>query len=472
LALIVVSSGIFPNPVGRFLADPALGGREASLIMDQSTFRRALLSTLGLDVVGRALNAVTAILLLRALSVSDFAFIVLFLAVGLFLGNAAAGGVRLRYVREEAERVSRGLDEPGSFAAALAGGTLVICGITALGFVGGVLAGVGRETPDLAVFVVLVTGFAVAEAATELVSNHHQAHLEFVKGGLVGVVRGFVLLPTGLAAAVGVLGSGVAAATTMTIALLAFGTVVAWPLARSRGSRKIVESRFGLGSESGWLTVVHLAGSGLAYIDVFVIAAILSPIEVATFGAAQRYYNLVLGAVPPMLAVLRVRTSQRDIVDSERAQREMLLSWAKRAVLPAAALLAAAAALAPYLVPLLDRGRYPLSIPVFQLMLVGAFATYLALPGDNLLMSQRHFRTLAVTLVVALVGKAAVDLVAGSLLGIVGVAVATTAVTVATAIALCYLALRRDVVQRGAYETASTKSALRHSRNSRHGRSS
>jgi O-antigen/teichoic acid export membrane protein len=424
--------------------------------LKQSTFRRAVFSTLGLDVVGRVLNALTTILLLRTLPVSDFAFIVLFLALGLFLGTAAGGGMRLRYVREEAERVSRGLHEPGSFATALAGGTLVICGITAVGFAGATVIGLSGGTPNLAIFAVLVAGFAVGDAATQLVTNHYQAHLAFVKAGLVGVVRGLVLLPTGLAATAGLLRSGIATATAMTIAMLAFGIVVAWPLA-APGSRRILKSRFGLGSESGWLTVFHLAGSGLSYVDVFVIAAILNPVDVATFGAAQRYYNLVLGGVHPIMAVLRVRTSQRDLVQSLQAQREMMVSWVRRAAIPVAALLAAAAALAPYLIPLIDRGRYPLSIPLFQLMLVGAFATYLSLPGENLLMSQRRYRTLALTIVIAFVGKVGSDLIAGSLFGIIALAIATTTVTVGAAIVFVYLSLRARLHPRGLHEKASTR---------------
>jgi len=68
-----------------------------------SKFKRGFVSTFVLDVTARGLSAVTLVLLLRTLSVSNFAFVVLLLNVGQFLASAATGGLRLRYTRLEAE---------------------------------------------------------------------------------------------------------------------------------------------------------------------------------------------------------------------------------------------------------------------------------------------------------------------------------------------------------------------------------
>ena len=64
-----------------------------------STFKRGFASTFVLDVVARAMNAITLVLLLRELPVADFAFMILLFNVGRFMGSAATGGLRLRYVR-------------------------------------------------------------------------------------------------------------------------------------------------------------------------------------------------------------------------------------------------------------------------------------------------------------------------------------------------------------------------------------
>ena len=82
------------------------------LLQGQSTFKRGFVSTFGLNMTARGLSAIAIVMLVRGLEVGDFAYVVLLLTVGSFAGSFAAGGIRMRYTREEAERVSRGLDEP------------------------------------------------------------------------------------------------------------------------------------------------------------------------------------------------------------------------------------------------------------------------------------------------------------------------------------------------------------------------
>ncbi|HEU5142017.1 MAG TPA: hypothetical protein VFU04_02555, partial [Solirubrobacterales bacterium] len=76
------------------------------------------MSTLGLNVLARGLSAIATVLLVRSLSVDSFAYVVLFLNVGQFAGSALTGGIRERYMRVEAERVSRGSSEQTGFALA------------------------------------------------------------------------------------------------------------------------------------------------------------------------------------------------------------------------------------------------------------------------------------------------------------------------------------------------------------------
>jgi O-antigen/teichoic acid export membrane protein len=398
-----------------------------------------------MDVVARVLAGVGAILLLRALAVKDFAYVVLFLAVGQFIGTAATGGVRMRHLRMEAERVSRGTSDPAAFTTALAGGTLVIVAIAVVGLPLAAIAGLGDSLDQLALFVGLVAGFAAGQAASELVIFHLQAHLKFVAAGAVGVARAALLATISLGATIGALRSGVATAAALTIAALGVAVAGAWrpSAAAVKNSRRRLERRLGFGAESGWLTIYYVASAGFANTEIFVVAAILDKVDVATFGAAQRYYAVVLGAGPALLAVLRVRTSQRDIVDSPVAQRALLTTWAKRTALPVGVGVAAVGLAAPYLIPLVDGGRYPQSIPVFQILLVAAFFLYVTIPASNLLMAQRRYRTLALVLGAGVTATTTGDLIGGALFGVVGVAVTATVVTSLISLEIARLALAR-----------------------------
>ena len=149
------------------------------------------------------------------------------------------------------------------------------------------------------------------------------------------------------------------------------------------------------GRESAWLTIYYLASAGFAYADIFIVAGFLDDDAVASYGAALRYIAIILGPLPALLAVMRVRTSQSDIVDSAEAQAGLLGDWIKRTILPVSLAIGVAAAAAPFVIPLVDGGRYPDSVPIFEFMLLPALINYATLPGGNLLMTQKRYPLLA-----------------------------------------------------------------------------
>lgn len=405
-----------------------------------SQFRRGFLSTFVLDVVARGMSAVTLILLLRTLSVSDFAFVVLLLNVGQFLGSAATGGIRLRYTRLEAERVSRGHEEPTAFHATLLSGSGLIVAAGVLGFTGASVLGVGDAGERLA-FIGIGIAFTLGSAAIEMAVFHYQAQLSFLRAGLIQVVRGAVLLIVAGLATAGLLESGEAIGLYFALGLGAVALVFAAPLALStRGVARGLEGRFGFGRETAALTLYSMASAGWAYLDLFIVAALLDDVAVAAYGAALRYVSIVLGPVPAMVSVLRVRTAQSDLIDSDEAQIAMMRRWARQTALPTLAILGLAAIVAIWAIPLVDGGRYPDSVPIFQVLMLTAFAQLITLPNSSLLIAQERYTSLAWVNTVAVLANVAVATAAAELFGVVGIAVAGAMVTIAQVCVVTFLA--------------------------------
>ncbi|HSR95349.1 MAG TPA: hypothetical protein VLK56_10835, partial [Solirubrobacterales bacterium] len=317
-----------------------------------SRFKRGFVSTFALDVTARGMSALTLILLLRTLAVEDFAFVVLLLNVGNFLGSAATGGVRLRYTRLEAERVSRGHEEPSAFHATLLSGSALILAAGALGLLGASVLGVGGSGERLA-FVAIGIAFTLGSAAVELAVFHYQAQLAFLRAGLIQVTRSVALLVVAGVATAGLLESGEAIGVYFSVGVCLVGLVVAGPLAlATRGVGRGIEGRFGFGRETAALTLYSLASAGWAYLDLFLVAALLSDAAVAAYGAALRYVAIVLGPVPAMVSVLRVRTAQGDMIDSDEAQIAMMKRWARQTAPWTLAILGLAAIAAIWAIPL------------------------------------------------------------------------------------------------------------------------
>ena len=395
-----------------------------------SQFKRGFLSTFVLDVVARGLSAVTLILLLRALSVENFAFIVLLLNVGQFLGSAATGGIRLRYTRLEAERVSRGDEEPSAFHATLFSGTGLIVAAGILGLAGASVLGVGAASERLT-FIAIGVAYTLGSASIEMAVFHYQAQLAFTRAGLLQVARSAVQLVVALIATAGLLESGEAIGLYFAVGIGVVALVVAAPLAlATRGAARGVEGRFGFGRETAALTLYSMASAGWAYLDLFIVAALLGDVAVAAYGAALRYVSIVLGPVPAMVSVLRVRTAQSDMVDSDEAQIAMMKRWAKQTAPPTLAILGIAAIAAIWVIPLIDGGRYPDSVPIFQVLLITAFAQLITLPNSSLLIAQERYTSLAWVNTAAVGLNVVAALIAAELFGVIGIAVAGALVTI------------------------------------------
>jgi O-antigen/teichoic acid export membrane protein len=408
-----------------------------------STFKRGFLSTFGLDVVSRGLSAVATVLFIRALGVESFAYLILFLNVGQFTGSALTGGIRMRYMRVEAERVSRDDPRPTGFALAWGSSMVLVVSVAALCLAGATLAEVGDSSTDRLLFIGLAAGFTLGHASIELAMYHFQAHLRFIRGGVAGVSRNAAILAVAIAATAGLVEGGAAVAAWTVGGVVAVALVTCVPIALSTlGTRTLAGLRGDFGRESGWLTLYYLASAGFAYASMFVVASLLDDEAVASFGAALRYTAIVMGPAPALLAIIRIRTSQRDIVDSAQRQAAMLVGWVKRATLPVAGVLGVAALAAPLAIPLIDDGRYPDSIPVFQLLLIGALVNYATMPSANLLMSKRRYKLLAGVYAIAVAIQVAAVALAAELSGVVAVAATTSAVTAVEASFVAYLATR------------------------------
>ncbi len=413
------------------------GSRRLPIYGRLSTFRRGFVSTFGLDVIGRGLSAVAIVLFIRALGVDSFAYLVLFLTVGQFAGGALTGGVRTRYLRAEAERVSRGHEQATGFALALLTG-LGLIAATGLLF----LAGVSLLDGDRE-FVLLATLYTAGHASIELAMYHYQAHLRFTRGGVVGVTRSISLLTVAALSTLGLIGSGPAVAGAAAVGIAGVAGIACFPLIRQTiavPARAALGGHFG--SESAWLTVYYLASAGFAYANVFVVASLLDDEAVGSYGAAVRYMAIVLGPVPALLAVLRVRTSQHDVVDSTEVQTNMLLGWIKQTILPAGAVVVTAAIAAPFFIPLLNAGNYPDSVPIFQLLMIAALVIYTTMPGASMLMAQRRYRTLATINAVALLLEVIIAVATAKLGGVIAVAAGAAVIAAAQASTVALVAMR------------------------------
>jgi O-antigen/teichoic acid export membrane protein len=416
-------------------------------------FRRGFFETFFLDIAARALSAASLVVLIRGLGASAFAFVTLFLIFAQFLASAAGGGVRLRYLRHEAERISRDQGQPAvSFAMALVTSSVLVAAI-ALAFLPIVYFFVNVPAAGTPIGLLLYSfGFGIGSAAIELAVAHYQARKRFRLAGAIGVLRAAALLAVSIAVVAADASGPPELPLWFVGGMVALGLLATWPILRRHDPPPVKEplrDRLLITAEEGWLTVYVLAAAGFAYVDVIVASMFLTSVDIATLGATLRYLAIALAAIPAIGAVLRVRVSQFDVVDSGETQRRLVLAWLRFTALPGVIMLAVLIALTPFVIPLIDGGRYPGSIVAFQIFVPLVVIAYMTEPGPNVLMAQKRYAMLALLFGLALAINFVGDLIVAPHWGVPAIALVSSSCFVAMRIAVTVYSLRiasREIV--------------------------
>lgn len=134
-------------------------------------------------------------------------------------------------------------------------------------------------------------------------------------------------------------------------------------------------------------------------VDVFVLKAISTDTQLATYGSAFRYYSVLVLALNSFHTVL-LPTIQR--INTKAELKEIYDRHLKAVVIfiPGIALVAWAS---QWIIPAIDQGRYPDAVLTFQILAVSAAFSLLFSPHVNLLMRFEDFRFLLLLLIVCLV---------------------------------------------------------------------
>jgi O-antigen/teichoic acid export membrane protein len=140
--------------------------------------------------------------------------------------------------------------------------------------------------------------------------------------------------------------------------------------------------------EYRYLTGYFILVAVLSNLVVFLLGWLCGQHEVAVFGSAFRYYNLLSLALVAVHVVLLPAIQQA----SDPMLVEQILAQHKRIVPLFACVVLLSASLAGWLIPLIDRGQYPEAIGVFQILAASALISFIFSPHINILLNARDFR--------------------------------------------------------------------------------
>lgn len=385
-------------------------------------------STVGwFSMAAKGLQLVVTIMLVRLLSVADYAGYTVFFTVSSTVLGIAGQSVALAYVRYNTERLSARKGFHKDWLIVFAHVLNILCLIVLLFAAYPLVEIVGVSS--LVILSAIVYGFLLG--TVQLNMAFLQSRERYALSGVLDNAKQvslLVVLPIAIVTFSGTLGSIVAAYCISGVASVAYSFFILrrWIVGHEISFHiDAGESRTFL-SVSVWLILYGVTTQLFNQINVTMLSVFGNQIDVAEYGVASKYYSMILLLLPSIKTVLRVRMSKFEMTHSTDKQREASLHWIRTTFLPLGAGIAACIVGARFAFPILNGAQYNDAIIVFQILCVSAFVAYLLAPSSALIMSLNRYKTQFAISVVAL----SINLIGNYLLiprmGASGTAVTTT----------------------------------------------
>lgn len=378
------------------------------------------------NLVARVLQLVVTVILVRVLSVEDYAdYTVFFTASSTILGITGQS-IALAYVRYNTEKLSRDSAYKDGLII-ISHGINLLCLFMLLAGSYPLAEAMGVTRPIMMVSVLY--GFLLS--SVQLNIAFFQSRELYTKSGIVENAKQLTLL--GLIAVAIVVGSGSLGsilASYCASGLLCFAistAMIAMVISKKNAS---IALDFSAGKEflrvSIWLVLYSVTTQLYNQVNITMLSVFGSSCEVAQFGVASRYFNMVLLLLPSIKTVLRVRMSKAEITSSTTKQREFFIKWFKKTTLLFAIGTLLCCVCAQAFFPVLNGEKYDAAILMFQVLCINAFSAYVFAPASALIMSLNRYGLQFLISVVSLV----INLLGNFLLipqfGGLGAAIATT----------------------------------------------
>lgn len=351
---------------------------------------KAIATVLAGDVLSKAILAVATILMIRWLAPSEYAIFSLFVSVITMFGQIIASSLNTAYLvgRERLEMSANPTKFLGLQLALVAGLAVILLPIA-------LVRGLGLELVAAGIIGLCLSEFAKTDSQRDL-NFRRYSRIEVMRSGLylIGVVAMYAIFREHLSSyAVLAWQSGSALAL---FAIFMAGKVEwksvfcvkeAWQMVR-----KLLSSSYGL---------LFLYFGGLAVLsqtDIWMLKWISNEQTLAAYASSYRYYVvllMVLGSVNAVYLPMMQRVQSL-------AELDHLMKKQVSIAIMALPVLVALAIASPWIVPLVDGGKYPEAVGAFRVLCLSAGLSILFSPHVNLLKRQEDFLALAMLSIVSL----------------------------------------------------------------------
>jgi|GEM_PF-2508014 len=370
---------------------------------DKSGTGKDIAITTVFDIISKIGSTVVTLLIIRILTVDEYADITFFNSIATFLSGVIGSGLTLSFVRYYAESTSRGNQNPSLFY------SLIKMIIIAYLLVFSVFATYCHFAPGNSTLLILSLVFGLSLSLVSAVQAFYQASNRFSRAGLVVNTRSILLLLIVLLIALIGGKTSITLKIMISYAATGFITAVCGMLLIHRETRKAPHvngyNKREMLREGAWLILYCFILNLFNQLDIFMMKHFDMVNDVAQYGVAFKYYAIALSLLPAIQAVLRVKTAEKDIVDSDEIKANIATNWVKKAAPLVIAIVLVGELFAGPALTLLNGVLYNDAIPIFRVLLIGMGISYLTAPNISLMMSGNKQKTMCVVAFISLLSN-------------------------------------------------------------------
>lgn len=343
---------------------------------------KSMLQVFSFNVVSKALLGITGILLIRYMGSIEYAYYILAVSLVTVVTQALTVSFNRLYIVGH-ENLS--LDESTSPFLGFQTAAILLMALLALPF--------QKDAGNIYWFIVLA---ALATCYSEFSKTFFQEKLKFLSFSMVEVSR-TVLSALGVIVAIIFLKDRLTAwqvlsiqsAAMMGIFLTVFGRELNFArLFRFKDVFKLSASI--IKGQYRYLFGYFFLFAFFGQMDIFMLRWLTDSSTLAVYGSAFRYYTLIILALSSVHVVLLPRTQKEDDLSRIGATYRKYM----KVILLISPVIILGAYLSQWIIPFIDKGKYPQAVTVFQILAVSSIISLLFSPHVNIVMKFEKFRYL------------------------------------------------------------------------------
>lgn len=330
------------------------------------------------DLIGKIIVGVQSIIVIRLLCPSDYAQYTNFIEIGGLVLSIIGTGLSIPFVTNVA--LERSNQEAYSFKLyrACCLGVLILS-ISFLAFLP-----LFREIYKLSfVSIVIALVYGCAQSLTKMSQSYYQSINKFRISGIILNIRNIILFIV-IVLLYFIVDELPFRALIIVSACAVLVSFLVGDIIISKNQKEQYQIPFknlfgdllNLVKESKWLIGHLILTNFFSSICLLMLNIVGTEIDVANYGVANKYYQILMLFLASLQTVLRVKTCDEKFISDDSYRRNYIKKWTIRAFLLSSIIAILGIVISPWALSILNGDGYDSAIPIFQVLLISVVLGY------------------------------------------------------------------------------------------------